>query len=338
MNCFPFDFLQPRLRLLMAWLLLMLAAVPLAAETCQEAGEIDSATRSAIESTAKSFLGMSVGGDVAGMRAASMPSLAANFGGIEQAVLENKAGLAGPAVIRKTYLLDVTGTAPVERAEFFCGVFGANGNTANSAGFVLPNLAPGRYAVVIIDINGPKEPYILSEILQQLGGVWKLAGYYAKSGHVAGHDADWYAQKAREFKQKGQIHNAWFYFWEARDLASPVPFMSTLKLDRLYEEAERVRPSDMPTDGQVSIAMGTRAVKLLAAFPIVVNDQMALVVKYQSPDISNTAQTFEDNTALMKTLVVKYPELRDGFSAIVVRAVAPNGQDYGTLLAMKDIK
>jgi hypothetical protein len=40
----------------------------------------------------------------------------------------------------------------------------------------------------------------------------------------------------------------------------------------------------------------------------------------------------------MKTLVVKYPELRDGFSAIVVRAVAPNGQDYGTLLAMKDIK
>jgi hypothetical protein len=267
-----------------------------------------------------------------------MPSLAANFGGIEQAVFDNKDGLAGSAVIRKTYLLDVTGTAPVERAEFFCGVFGANGNTSNSAGFVLPNLAPGRYAVVIIDINGPKEPYILSEILQQLGGAWKLAGYYAKPGHVAGHDADWYAQKAREFKQKGQVHNAWLYFWEARDLASPVPFMSTLKLDRLYEEAEQVRPSDMPTDHQVTIAMGTRAVKLLAAFPIVVNDQMALVVKYQSPDISNTARTFEDNTALMKTLVVKYPELRDGFSAIVVRAVAPNGQDYGTLLAMKDIK
>jgi hypothetical protein len=40
----------------------------------------------------------------------------------------------------------------------------------------------------------------------------------------------------------------------------------------------------------------------------------------------------------MKALVVRYPELRDGFSAIVVRAVAPDGQDYGTLLAMKDIK
>ncbi len=337
MNCFSLNFLQPRLRWLMAWLLLV-AAVPLVAETCKEAEEIDPATRSAIESTAKSFLGMSGSGDVAGLRAASIPSLAASFGGVEQAVSDNKDGLAGPAVIRKTYLLEVSGTAPVARAEFYCGVFGVNGNTPSSAGFVLPNLAPGRYAVVIIDINGPKGPYMLSEILQQLGGAWKLAGYYAKPGQVAGHDADWYARKAREFKQKGQVHNAWFYFLEARDLAAPVPFMSTLKLDKLYDEAEQVRPGDMPTDGQVTTTLGTRTVKLLAAFPIVVNDQVALVVRYQSSDISNTAQTFLDNTALMQALVVRYPELRDGFSAIVVRAVAPDGQDYGTLLAMKDIK
>jgi hypothetical protein len=337
MNCFPFNFLQARLRWLMACLLLV-AAVPLVAETCKESDEIDSATRSAIETTAKSFLGMSVGGDVAGLRAASIPSLAASFGGIEQAVLDNKGGLSGAAVIHKTYLLDVSGTARVERAEFYCGVFGANGNTPNSAGFVLSNLAPGRYALVFIDVTGAKGPYMLSEILQQVGGAWKLAGYFAKSGLVGGHNADWYAQKAREFKQKGQGRNAWFYFLEARDLAAPVPFMSTLKLDKLYEEALQVRPGDMPTDGQVTITMGTRPVKMLAAFPIVINDQLALVVKYQSADISNTAQTFQDNTGLMQVLVTRYPELRDGFSAIVVRAVAPDGQDYGTLLAMKDIK
>jgi hypothetical protein len=179
---------------------------------------------------------------------------------------------------------------------------------------------------------------MLSEVLQQLSGSWKLAGYYAKPGQVAGHGADWYAQKAREFKQKGQLHNSWFYFLEARDLAAPVPFMSTLKLDKLYEEADQVRPSDMPTDGQITATLGTRTVKLLATFPIVVNDQLDLVVKYQAADISNTAQTFQDNTALMKSLVDRYPELRDGFGAIVARAVAPDGQDYGTLLAMKDIK
>ncbi len=337
MSCFLFAFPGSRLRWLMPCFLL-LAAMPLVAQTCKEAEDIDPVTRSAIESAAKDYLRMSAAGNVAGLRAASIPSLAADFGAVEQAGSDNKDGLSGPGVIRKTYLLDEPGSAPSARAEFFCGVFGANGNTANSAGFVLPNLAPGRYAVVIIDVNGTKGPYTLSEVLQQMGGVWKLGGYFAKPGQVAGHDADWYAQKAQEFKQKGQVHNAWFYFWEARELAAPVPFMSTLKLDKLYDEAERVRPSDIPTDGPISATLGTRTVKLLTAFPVVDNNQLALVVKYRAADISNTGQIALDNIALMKDLVTKYPELRDGFSEIVARAVAPNGQDYGTALAMNEIK
>jgi hypothetical protein len=42
--------------------------------------------------------------------------------------------------------------------------------------------------------------------------------------------------------------------------------------------------------------------------------------------------------AVMKALVAKYPEFREAFSSVVARAVAPSGQDYGTLLAMKDVK
>jgi hypothetical protein len=67
MKYFPFGFLQPWLRWLMAGTLLV-AAVPLFAETCKEAEDLDPATRSALESTAKSFLGMSISGDVAGLR------------------------------------------------------------------------------------------------------------------------------------------------------------------------------------------------------------------------------------------------------------------------------
>jgi hypothetical protein len=63
-----------------------------------------------------------------------------------------------------------------------------------------------------------------------------------------------------------------------------------------------------------------------------------LVVKYQSADVSNTTQAFQDNTAVMKALVTKYPELRDAFDGIVARAVEPSGRDYGSLLAMKSIK
>jgi len=37
-------------------------------------------------------------------------------------------------------------------------------------------------------------------------------------------------------------------------------------------------------------------------------------------------------------LVAKYPEIRASFAAVVARAVDSSGRDYGTLLAMKDIK
>ena len=50
------------------------------------------------------------------------------------------------------------------------------------------------------------------------------------------------------------------------------------------------------------------------------------MVRYQSADVSDTGQTFQDNTAVMKALVAKYPEFRDAFAGIVVRAVEPSGQ------------
>ena len=65
---------------------------------------------------------------------------------------------------------------------------------------------------------------------------------------------------------------------------------------------------------------------------------MDLVVRYQASDIANTNQTYQINVTLMKALVSKFPELREGFAAVVARAVDPSGRDYGTLLVMKDIK
>ena len=42
--------------------------------------------------------------------------------------------------------------------------------------------------------------------------------------------------------------------------------------------------------------------------------------------------------AVIKALVGKYPELREAFAGVVARGVAPSGQDYGSMLPMKDIK
>jgi hypothetical protein len=182
---------------------------------------------------------------------------------------------------------------------------------------------------------------------------------------VSGHDGAWFAQKAREYKSKGQLRNAWFYYREAIALTVPVDFMSTLATDKLYDETQSVLPSDLPTEvkpiplvtaaaspqnvapvrqqpkpevEQFAGAKPGPTVTLTALFPLVVGSDLDLVVKYQAADISNTAQTFQQNTAVMKALLVKFPEFRDAFAGIVARAVDPAGQDYGSLLPMKDIK
>jgi len=226
-------------------------------------------------------------------------------------------------------------STPLERAEFLCGVFGAHGQTQDSAVFIIPNLPPGNYGIVILDAASAQGAYTVSFVLQQLGSQWQLGGFYAKPAQISGHDGTWFADRAREYKTKGQLRNSWFYFGEARELLVPVPFMATATTDKLYDEMQTVKPSDLPP---LDLVAGGKTFKVTDLFPVAVARDFDLVVKYQSADVSDSGKTFQENMAVMKALVAKYPEFRDGFAGIVVRAVEPSGRDYGSLIAMKDVK
>jgi hypothetical protein len=323
-----------------AVLILIVCAGFARAQTCLTAGDMDEPTRSDLVSTAKRYFDMVARGDSAALRQNSIASVASDFSGIETAVKDNQANFSGAqATPRPPFLLKVEGTAPIARAEFLCGVFGRTGQTADSAVFVIPNLPPGNYAVVISDVPAAKQPDTVTFVLQQEGKDWKIGGLYIKETQIAGHDANWFADRARAFKTKGQNRNAWFYYLEARDLAVPVRFMYSQLTDKLSDESEPLKPTDLPADGStVDLAAAGKTFKLTALFPLAVVQDFDLVVKYQSADVSNTAQTFQDNTAVMKALVAKYPEFHDAFDGVVARAVEPSGRDYGSLLPMKDIK
>ena len=308
-------------------------------QTCLSSDDMDAATRTELQTVARKYFDLAAKGDVATLRQDAIPSVTSDFGGIEAAVKDHQENFAGAqATVRPPFLLKADGKDPLERAEFLCGVFGKTGQTANSAVFVIPNLPPGEYGVVILEVAG-KAPSTLSFVLQKLGSEWKLAGFYARVAQVAGHDGQWFLGRAREFKTKGQNRNAWLYYVQARELLAPVPFMSTLLTDRIYDESQSVRPTDLPAGGNtVDLAAGGKTHKLTAAFVVGVGNDLDLVVKYSAPDISNTNQTYQENVALIHALVAKYPELRDAFTAIIARAVDPSGRDYGTMLAVKDIK
>jgi hypothetical protein len=324
-----------QLRCLLCGFSILALAGSLWGQSCTTGSDMDEATRTAITNTAKRFFDMTTRADSAGLKQNAIPGLASNFASIEGAVRDNQPALAGTqGTPRSPFLLKAEGTAPLERAEFLCGVFAAQGQTANSAVFVIPNLPPGTYAIDTVDVSTSKGPYTVSFVLQQQGTDWKLGGFYAKAAQVSGHDGNWYADQARVYKTKGQTHNAWFYFLQARELLVPVPFMSTRVTDKLYDEAEAVKPTDIPSD----LVTNGKTYKVTQIFPLLVGNDLDLVVKYQSPDISDTGKTFQDNMAVMKALVTKYPEYREAFGGVVARAVDPSGKDYGSLLPMKDIK
>ena len=314
--------------------------VSASAQNCQTSSDLDDSTRTAIVSVGQRYFDMAAKGDAASLRQNAIASLSSDFSSIEGTVKDRQPDLAGAqAAVKSVFLLQAEGVAPLPHEEFYCGVFGKSGQTANSAVFYLDNLPPGTYGVVIFDATSAKGRFSFSLILQQSGTDWKLGGLYIKTTQVAGHDSDWFVARARDYKTKGQLHNAWFFYLEARSLISPLPFMSTSATDKLYDESQGTQPSDVPANGKtVDLAAGAVTFKLTAIFPEAVGNDLDLIVKYQAADASNTNQAYQSNVAVIMALVAKYPEVRDAFAAVVARAVDANGRDYGTLLAMKDIK
>jgi hypothetical protein len=310
------------------------------AESCLAAGDMDAATRNALNGAATRYFNSIAAGDSAALKQNAVPSLTADFSAIETVVKNNQGALAGTkAEARPPFLLEVDGAAPVAHAEFFCGVFGKSGQTRDSAAFYLDNLAPGKYGVVILDAPSAKGAHTVSMILEQQGPDWKLGGLYIKAAEFNGHNSEWFIARAHEYQGKGQVHNAWLYYLVARSLISPVAFMSTAETDKLYDDSQKLQPADFPSEGKTAdLAGGGTTYKLTAIFPDEVGSDLDLIVKYQAADVSNTNQSYQNNVAVMKALLAKYPELRDAFVSVVARAVDPSGRDYGTLLAMKEIK
>jgi hypothetical protein len=319
-------------------LLALFFSLSAVAQNCQISSDLDEATRVAITSAAQRDLAAK--GDTASLRQNSIAGLASNFSEIENRVKDHQANLAGAqATVNSVFLLEADGTAPLPQAEFLCGIFGKNGQTPGSAIFDFKNLPPGKYGVALLEATSAKGKTDFSLILQQEGAEWKLGNLFVTEAEVSGHDADWFATQARDYKAKGQLHNAWLYYLQARSLVAPLPFMDTVQLDKLYNEFQTDKPADFPGDGKtVDLNAGVATYKLIALYSQAVGNDLDVIVRYQVANAGDSNQAYASNVEVIKALVEKYPELRSAFSAVVARAVDTSGHDYGTLLAMKEIK
>lgn len=322
---------------LLAIVLLCSNSLPAMGQECFSGTEMDGGTYRALEAAANRFYQMSAAGDVAGLKANSAPEVAANFSSIEKAVVSNKAALASAQPLEpRLFLLDATNSKTNwQKADFYCGIY----NSPDRVGISIPNLPPGRYAMAILKATG-KEPITLTLILQESSrGQWQLAGYYARPNTLGGHDGQWFMTKAREYKDKGQLYNAWFYYLAAWDLLAPVDFISTPLLDKLGDDTQAARPPDLPSPSQpLLLTGGAKTFKVVELTAVPVNGELWVRAEYESANAANPPVALTENAALLKTLLEKYPQFREAFGGVVARASDGAGHDYVTLTLMKDAK
>jgi hypothetical protein len=313
---------------------LLAASLPAWAQTCQGHDEIDPQTRTAMETAAQQTYDQAARGDANSLKTNSVPSLQSNFNGIAAAITDNKEALAGAKPqLRTDFLLD---NAANSDGNFYCGVYGANGGNSGSAQFSLPGLEAGKkYAVVIQDFVGNKGPYVFTTIFEDLGG-WKIAGLQIRPAAAAGHDGLWYLKQARDYKSKGQAHNAWFYYATSWELLAPIPAMNTKLLGKIQEESNPILPKDIPVDGKpVAFAAGGKNYTITDMAPYKTDKNFDLSVKYSVPSTADFNATQTDARNLANALVAQYPELKDGFNNVWVHAVDPNGGDVVGLVKLK---
>ena len=304
-------------------------------QSCQSKDDIPEPARKAVETAAQQAFDQSARGDTQGLQASAIPSLQSNFSSIAGAVNDNKDAFPGAKPqIRSIYLLD-TGPNPGPDGTFYCGVFGANGMSPSTAEFDLPGLPVGKYAIAIQDFIGNKGPYVLGIVFQDAGG-WKVAGYSIRPAAAAGHDGLWYLQQARDYKNKGQAHLAWFYYLESWDLLAPVTYMNTKMLSKIIDESNSIQPKDVPVGGKpVAFNAGGKTYNISDMSIFRNGNNLDLSMKYSVPSTADFNGTQADARNLANAMIAQYPELKDGFNTVWVHAIDPNGGDVVGLVKLK---
>ncbi len=311
------------------------ASLPAWSQTCLNREDIPEQTRTAIESAAQQVFDQSSRGDVNSLKANAVPSLQSNFKGVAAAVNDNKAALTGAHTqLRGSFLLDTGGT-PSADGRFYCGVFGAGGLTSNSAEFDLPGLPAGKYAVAIQDFIGSKGPYALSTIFQDNSG-WKLAGFFIRPETASGHDGLWYLQHARDYKTKGQNHNAWFYYTTSWELLAPMTSMDTKLLSKIIQESNSIQPKDVPVgDNPISFSANGKTYSMIDMSTFRTDTTFDLSIRYSVPNTTDFNATQADARTLGNAFVTQYPELKDAFNSVQVHAVDASGGEVVGLVSLK---
>lgn len=289
--------------------------------SCITQSQMTPAQRESLVNTARIMAMQIQVGNVQGLRAITIPAVAADFGGIMDSVVRLKPFIQQASITVDTlYVLDASSEpAGSPRTDFYCG----------SPVVVLnfSDLPPGTYALAVLHATGVPQPHQISLILSKTAdNHWMLAGFFDKPMTVAGHDGLWYWVSARKFAQTPSSWGAWFYYRQAAFLLDPLDLMSSPNLQKLQHESDDVHPSGLPVADSLTLRTSEGAFMLTAIDTTTeFGGKLDLEVHYH-PDSVQAAQLRDPLSArkqvtdIMQALVNQHPELREAFHGFWVRA------------------
>lgn len=307
------------------------------AATCTTQSQMAATDRSSLTNTARAMVNQVRSGDVAGLRASTIPSVAANFDGIAASVKTLQPNVQSATItIDDLYLLDAsTDTASQAQTNFYCG--------APLVVINFNNLPPGKYALVIVHATGVPKPQQISLILSETSpNRWLLAGFFSNSMLEAGHTGLWYWTQARYFAQKKMNWNAWLYYQIAASLLQPVPFLSSPNLVKLHQEADQIRPPDFPGSTPMALNAGASTFSVRTVGISTEFGGLDLEVRYvpnaaQLAELSQPVAARKQAIQVMTALLERHPDLRAAFHGVWVQAEQGSASIYALELPMDQI-
>ena len=309
--------------------------------SCSTGSQMSAAQRDTLSNTARTMIGQVQSGDVQGLRANTIPAVAADFNGIATSAQTLKPHLQNATItVDNLYTFD-TGTdqAGAQGIQFYCSPTGSNMTVVLN----FPTIPSGKYAAVILHATGIQKPQQISLVLSQSQpNQWKLAGFFYKPMLTAGHDGIWYWTQARQYSQNKMNWNAWFYYQNAAFLLDPVDFLSSPNLEKLRRETDQVHPENLPSMKSMMLPAVGSSFEVTGMETTDELGGLDLVV-YYNPNITQAGQLHDPVTArkqvidLMQAMLAVHPEFRSAFHGIWVRANQNGSSVFALELPMDQI-
>jgi hypothetical protein len=322
-----------------AAIVFLLSATDAFAVSCTTQAEMKGPERDAMVAAARAIASNVQSGNVSGVKAATIPSVASNFDRIASTISNLSPTLKGGALsVTSVYDLQAMDAPPGEDAvQFFCGVAANDLHVI----FNIPRLPAGHFAFAIVEATGIKNPQRLSMLLETSGpenaANWQLAGFFPRPLMSAGHDGVWYWEKARNFHKAGQPWNAYFYYETAIYLLLPADFVDSNNFDKLIQETRAATPVGLPGAQPMSVNVAGSPVDITNIRTDSTFGGFDLVIRYETADVRDPAAARTRTVALMKALLSLHPEWKEAFHGMWVFANAPNQQPFSLELAMSAI-